>query len=208
MTCVQAAVSLSQLDRTQRDKLFKGETIMLEEQVENAPWPRLKIFRLVDANVEDFAAFFTDFERQKTYIPNLVKSKVTKENGIQSVEVSYELNLPWPISNAIYLHGHAITKMSTDHYKVSWHVIKSSVADQVTGLSEFVKFKDKTLWYYENFTLPKSGLAGLFEGSMKVDTMASLDATLKAFMNDRMNNPDKLKHSLEIWRKRLLDSTK
>ena len=208
MTCAQASVNLSNLDRDQKEKLFKGETVMLEEKVKDAPWPRLKIYRVIDADTESFAAFFADFERQKDYIPNLIKSKITNGDGSNNIDVSYEMNLPWPIPNAVYLHGHTIKKLGQDHFQISWYVVESSVAQKVIGQSDFVKFKDKTLWYYENFTLPKSSLAGLFEGSMKVDTKASLDATLEAFRKDKNDNPAKLQKSLTLWLKRFLDSTK
>ena len=191
-----------------RDKLFTGKMIMLEEKIENAAWPRIKFYKLLEVDTEEFAAFFSDFASQKDYVPNLITSEVVSENSPDKVDVKYELNLPWPLSNAKYLHSHKIEVLKEHHFKVSWLMLESTVADEVQGYAEFVKFNNKTLWYYENFTRPKSSLAGLFEGSMKFDTGKSLEITVQAFESLKRDNSAKLQQSINLWRKRVSNSTK
>ncbi len=208
ITCLKADIDISGLDRNQRDKLFRGQMVMLEEKVENAPWPKLKFYKLLDADIEEFSAYFSDFASQKDYIPNLVKSEIITEEAPLKIDVKYELDLPWPLSNAKYVNTHKIEKLQDNHYIVSWKSLESSVADDVTGYSEFVRFNNKTLWYYENFTRPKSILAGLFEGSMKFDTGKSLEVTAQSFESLKQDNPAKLQESINLWRKRVSNSTK
>jgi len=208
MTCAKANIDISGLHRSMRDKLFRGQMVMLEETVKNAPWPRLKFYKLLDADIEEFAAFFSDFASQKDYVPNLIKSEIIAEEPPLKIDIKYELDLPWPLSNAKYVNTHKIEKVQDNHYKISWKSIESSVADELFGYAEFVRFNNKTLWYYENFTRPKSSLAGLFEGSMKFDTGKSLEVTVQSFESLKRDNPAKLQQSLNLWRKRVSHSTK
>lgn len=200
------ALDLSKLDREQRDKLFKGEFVLLAHEVQDNPWPRLEIFKFVDSDPLSIAAFFADFEEQTEYVPELVKAKIVNSKPLD-VQVAYEMNLPWPVPNAVYTHGHHLSSPAKDQYKVEWYLVSSTVAEAVNGHAEFIGQDGRTLWHYEALVRPKSALAGLFVGTMKSDTIKSLSATLNAFELWRREKPVKLKQSVERWQKRFKNST-
>lgn len=200
------ALDLSGLDHEQRQKLFNGEFVLVAHEVKDNPWPRLEIFKLVDSDPLSIAAFFADFEEQIEYVPELLKAKIINSAPLD-VQVAYEMNLPWPISNAVYTHGHQLSQPNKDQYKVAWYMINSSVAESVTGHAEFIGQGNRTLWHYQALVRPKSALAGLFSGTMKSDTLKSLSATLDAFELWRREKPAKLQQSIERWQKRFRNST-
>lgn len=200
------AIDLSKLDHEQREKLYKGEFVLLAHEVKDNPWPRLEIFKLIDSDPLSIAAFFADFEEQTGYVPDLVKAKIVNTNPLD-VHVAYEMNLPWPVSNAVYTHGHHLSEPDKNRYKVAWYLVSSTVADSVSGHAEFIGQGKRTLWYYEALVRPKSALAGLFKTTMKRDTIKTLSVTLDTFEHWQLKEPAKLQRSIERWRQRLKNST-
>lgn len=203
-----SALDLSHLDRKARERLFNGEFVMLTHEVAGASWPRLEILKLVDSDVLSFGAFFADFEAQTTYIKDLIKAKNLPGTNPLDVHVDYEMRLPWPLSNAVYTHGHRLSWNEPNSLKVEWYIVKSSVAEEVTGSAEFINFNNKTLWHYQTFVRPKSVLAGFFSGSMQKDTLNSAKATVEAFESLRKNNPKQISEAVKKWRDRFKISTK
>lgn len=203
------AQDLTKLSRGERERLYKGEFVMLTHEVDNAPWPRLEIFKIVESDPQSIAAFFADFEAQPEYVPNLLKAKIVKEDNPLDVHVDYEMHLPWPLSNAKYIHGHHLSGNSNDRFKVAWYLVSSSVTEELRGHAEFIGYgSNKTLWHYEAFVRPKSALAGLFEGTMKSDTIKTLEATHNHFKLWQQSNPTRLRHSIDLWQRRFKISTK
>lgn len=206
---VHANVDLSKLTREQREQLYKGEFVLTTTAVKDAPWPVVTVYRLIDhADALSFGAFFADFLEQPKYVPDLLKAKIHHENNPRDVQVQYEMHLPWPIPNAVYIHGHHLTWPTPGNLKVAWYLVESSVAQKVEGFSEFVSLDDKVLWHYQTFVHPKSSLASLFERSMQNDVLKSLEATLKAFLELREKNPKHLEAMIKVWQERFSNSTK
>ncbi len=202
------ATDLSVLSRSEREELYQGKLILKSYEVADEAWPRVEVFAVIDSEVLEFAAFFCDFERQTQYIPDLLKAKILEHQDSLDIPVEYEMHLPFPLSNAQYTHAHKIIKNSDESYKVSWSVIRSSVAEKVSGSSEFIPSADKTLWHYSSHVSPKSALAGLFSSSMKSDTLKSLEATKQAFLSFKKANPKALEELANAFSKKFLDSTK
>lgn len=203
-----ANIDLSRLDRSQRDDLYSGKMILLTQTIENAVWPKLEIFSFVKASPLELVSFFTNFEAQRNYIPELLHSKIINQSDPLDIHVEYEMNLPWPIPNARYTHGHRLSRVSPKHYNVSWYMIKSSVANKVEGSSDFIAFEDKTLWHYQSLVEPESALAGLFSSSMQADTLKSLEETRAAFLHAKSKNPEQIEKAVETLLQRFSNSTK
>jgi len=205
--CLNAhAFDLSHLSREERNRLYNGEFVLKTQKVKDAPWPRLTILRIIDSEPVLFAAFFANFEEQINYVPKLIKAKELVGSNPLDVAVDYEMNLPWPLSNARYTHAHRLSWEEEKNYiKVEWYLVQSSVADHVEGFAEFFPYNQKTLWHYQAFVRPKSALAGFFSSNMQKDTLASLRATLEAFKRSDKNLIDA---STKLWRTRFKRSTK
>tara|TARA_R110000868_G_scaffold132381_2_gene343278 strand:+ start:4851 stop:5510 length:660 start_codon:yes stop_codon:yes gene_type:complete len=202
------ATDLSALSRSERQDFYGNKLVLKSFEIENEAWPKLEIYGLIDGQALEFAAFFCDFESQKKYTPDLLSAVILPHDNPLLIPVKYEMNLPFPLSNAQYTHAHQLAKNSDGSYSVSWSVITSTVAEKVIGKSTFIPSGDKTLWFYESLVTPKSSLAGLFSSSMKSDTLKSLQSTKAAFLRLKKDNPEQLKTLVSEFSKKFLDSTK
>ncbi|MCR9205428.1 MAG: hypothetical protein NXH75_12670, partial [Halobacteriovoraceae bacterium] len=93
--------------------------------------------------------------------------------------VQYALDMPWPLSDSHYTHGHELTKLKDNSFKVRWYVVKSDSAEMVKGHAIFrphPTLKGQTQMSYVSLVRPKSFLAGIFKKIMVGDVIKSLTA--------------------------------
>ena len=70
---------LDELDAADRAKVLAGQQVLLKEEVEGKPWPRVRVYQLVRATPEEVAAVFFDYDNSKTFVPDLLHSKISKK---------------------------------------------------------------------------------------------------------------------------------
>ncbi len=173
---LSSIISHSSIKEKDISALESGKQIIYKEDVESAPWPKLHIYQLIDATPLESLAIFLALDHQKNYLPNVVMSKPVKHVSPTEVYTSYELELPWPLSNSHYTHASDFTKVSESEYTAKWWVITSESAESVDGSAEFKEYKGKTMMAYHSLVKPKSMLAGFVEGTMVEDTLSSIEA--------------------------------
>lgn len=196
------STKISALDEKQRKQLFEGELLLTTTPDTSSPWPVVHIYALLETPPSEAFAIFAHFEHQKHYIPNLLKSKVIDFQGPSQIDVSYELKLPWPLSNSRYSHRHVL-----EDNHMTWTLIESNSTDAVEGMVRFVPIskQDSTealpyqsMLVYQNRVTPKSSFAGIFRNAMIRDVENSLKATLEEIEEVWINRPKLLKESVEI----------
>lgn len=160
-----------------------GEAIKpVPKEIENEVWPELTAKVLIKASPLQSVAIFAAYDYQKHYVPGLLESTVIKEvvsKGKNDTQVSYKLDMPWPISDSEYLHGHELTQPTQTSYRVRWYLIKSDSADNVRGTATFAPHPENpqyTLMTYISLVSPKSFAAGIFKKIMVGDVVKSLSA--------------------------------
>ncbi len=156
----------------------------------------------INATPEEAMALFSDFERQKTYVPNLLESEVTKQLSPTEVYTRYILKMPWPLADTNYVHGTKISK-SKESYEISWYVVESDTTDKIDGSATFTEFEGKTLMTYKSLIYPKSFIAPLFANTMVDDTEASTMAIKKFIEAEVKEKSSKYEHSLALLRRSL-----
>lgn len=178
-------------------------------EVKDEVWPRVEAQALIKASPLASTAIFAAYDYQKNYIPNLLESKVTLENvtkGKNDTHVTYKLDMPWPLSDSSYIHGHELTSPDNGSYKVRWYMIKSDSAENVQGHALFAPHPQNpnyTLMTYVSLVSPKSFLAGIFKKIMVGDVIKSIEAIRSTTEKLSKENPalvqkyqDKIKNVL------------
>ena len=197
-THTNAGAPLHLLSNSQIKDLEENKVIVLKEKVENKIWPRLKIFALVNSQPLNSMGIFAAYDYQKNYVPKLARSKVVEQPTATNVLVEYELEMPWPLSNGVYVHGHHLKKIK-DGYEVEWYLVKSTSADSVNGRASFTNYKNKTLMYYVSLVEPKSIFAGVLRKLMVNDVVKTIKAIIAEIEKVEQSNPKlKEKYSLKI----------
>ncbi len=84
----------SELTSTQKGEVETGSQVVVTENIEGKPWPRIKVYRLVNASPEQVAAVFFDYENAKSFVPNVIKSEISNRLSACTMDVDYGLDVP------------------------------------------------------------------------------------------------------------------
>ena len=80
---------LSEVPKNTRDELAQGQLVIMSENVDGVPWPRLKLYQVVNAPPKVVADLFSDYAAAPDYIPGMLAAKViaTNPDGTKDVAV-------------------------------------------------------------------------------------------------------------------------
>ena len=152
---------LSEVPKSSRDELADGQLVVTSENVSGVPWPRLKLYQVVDAPPKVVVDLFTDYAAAPEYIPGMLAAKVIATNPDGTKDVQYRVKVPvlqsisYTVRNAYVRKGNA--------YEVKWTLLRSPLAKSSDGSLRIEPYgKGKTLMCYTNLCVPITNLvAGL-----------------------------------------------
>jgi hypothetical protein len=165
LTALPAATAsvLEDLSRDQRSDLKKGDLIVLEQDVLGKPWPRVRIYKRIKATPEEVAAVFFDYDQAKTYIPDVLESKISKRITPCVVEVDYEINVPILRDEAYTARNEM--KALGEGYQASWNLLRALQTKAAEGDLLIEPFENgSSVIRYTNLVTPSSGMAKILEG--------------------------------------------
>lgn len=175
LIALQPLLAFETLSADNKASFERDGIVLVTENIKGLSWPKITAFLKVQAPPKEAMALFAAYDDQKNYVPNVVISKPVKEHSPLSVDIEYELNLPWPIPNSRYTHGHKISKeLEEEIYQINWWMIKSTSAEKVEGLAKFSPLGEFSLLKYESLVVPKSSFAGLLKKTMLKDVEKTL----------------------------------
>jgi len=169
--------------------LKKGELILTTKSVKGHTWPEITAYKLIKASVIDSMAIFAAYDYQKKYVPNIIRSEVTKQISPTNIEVTYEFKMPWPLPNGVYVHGHHLSEVNGD-LKLDWYMVESNSADSVKGSAVFSYFgPGQTLMEYKSIVEPSSMFGRFLRKRMLSDTKNTLLKINKTIEELAKNSP-------------------
>lgn len=171
MVSMASAHSLSSLSTEELIKLKKGEVLTVtfaSEEFKNAPWPVVKVYQLIDATPLQAVSIFGALDYQEKYVPKTLKSDPIKHLSSTEVLTEYEIEVPFPLQNAIHVHGSILKKITNGH-ELSWYRVSSNSTEEAKGFARFTAYENKTLMEYQTFIIPKSIFGALVKKIMVKD---------------------------------------
>ncbi len=178
----------SELSPAELARVTTREFVVKTEDVKDSPWPEITYYAMIDATPLEAIGLFAGYDNQKDYIPNLIKSHPVKHVSPTDVHTEYELHMPFPLSNARYIHGARIYKHGDD-YQTVWYLVESSSAEEVKGSAYFTEYNGKTLFRYRSFVKPKSIFGSAVKKMMFKDVEKSI-TSIRAFIEKtKSENP-------------------
>jgi hypothetical protein len=199
----------NQLTAADSARIEEGQVLVLERDVTNAPWPRVRLYRFIDATPEQSAAMLTDYEHQPMYSHDLKEARVVQKLGSARTHVffRYASNVPL-ISDVTYTVFHRIRHDTTDVYRVEWSLIEGSKVKYIEGSARFspwvksMSANGGTLLTYDNFVIPAFPLAGLaFARRKGMDAMRdAVNAIAVEVARERRDSPTLLDRQVNALR--------
>lgn len=178
MVSMASAHSLSSLSTEELIKLKKGEVLTVtfaSEEFKNAPWPVVKVYQLIDATPLQAVSIFGALDYQEKYVPKTLKSDPIKHLSSTEVLTEYEIEVPFPLQNAMHVHGSILKKITNGH-ELSWYRVSSNSTEEAKGFARFTAYENKTLMEYQTFIIPKSIFGALVKKIMVKDVTNTVTA--------------------------------
>ncbi len=192
------AVDFNNLQSIEKDKLNDGLIIVKtfeSKQFPNSPWPVVKIFKLVNAEPLEAFAIFSALDYQEKYVPKTLKSKPVKHISSTEVLTEYEIQIPFPLPNALHVHG-SLLKQIPNGYEINWYRVSSNSTEEAQGYARFTKYKNMTLMEYQSFIIPKSIFGSLVKKMMISDVADTVTAIARHIEKlKKENDPILLKYT-------------
>jgi hypothetical protein len=206
----------SALSAEQRGELEAGRPIVVSRKEPTSPWPRMQVYKLVDATPEEAAAVFTDYDRHSMYIPGLPKSRVAHRIDELTADVDYTLNVPMLPDEHYTVRDRLSLPDSGDSYVVTWTMVKATSTRAIDGSVRFEQRwnarlqRPATLMLYENFVIPGSRLGGI--PPVRRRAVAQMVATARAIAaeieRERREDRGLLETQLAVLRGQLQKSSR
>ena len=166
---------LDDLTREQRANLEKGDLIVLEQDIPGKPWPRVRIYKKIQATPEQVAGVFFDYNQAKTFIPDVLESRISKKISPGVMEVDYEVDVPILADEAYTARNEM--KTLQDCYQASWTLLRALQTKAAEGNLLIEPFENgSSVIRYTNLVTPSSGMAKI----LKLPAMARMQKTVLA----------------------------
>jgi hypothetical protein len=190
---------LSELSASQKSQMKGGEQVVVIENIEGKTWPRIKIYRFINASPEQVAAVFFDFENAKSFVPNLFKSEVSNRVSSSTMDVDYGLDVPI-FPDEFYTVRNSLRALDENSYCFDWKLLRAVLTKDSEGSFRVEPSDDKSLVCYQNLVTPASNIAVLLRGKA-IDQMKETTKALAAQIEkEKATNPPGLKRQVSALR--------
>jgi len=191
----------AELDAPQQEEVKKGEMVVLTENIDGKPWPRVKVYGLVNATPEEVSAIFFDYDKAKLFIPNLLKSQVCNKVSPCTMDIDYGLDIP--ILPDEYYTMRNTLKVDGSQYSFSWKLLRALQTKDSVGGFRIEPFEGKAVYCYQNLVTPGSGMAVLLRGKAISQLKETVEAIIQHVEKEKSTNPAGLQKEVESLREAL-----
>jgi hypothetical protein len=173
------AFSSVQISPADKELLARGSMVKRIVWKEGFVWPEVTVLKVTDHSPADNLKVFLDFAAHKTYIPEILESKIVKKISENNMHVYFEMKVPWPVNKSTYTTNNVITKDPDGSHTLKWNLVTGSLIKSSDGHMSFSPYEGKTLITYVTFIVPNSSFAGLFKNRVAVDVEVAVTEITK-----------------------------
>lgn len=154
-----------------------GETIVRAKDLSGEAWPRLTVFRIINAPATDVAKLFTDYESAPSYTPGMLGAEVINEPGTNIKDVRYTVKVP-VLGTISYVVRNEYSQKGTD-FEVVWKLLESPLASASNGSLIIEPIGDRTILQYTNHVTPSIPMAGALKNQARKEAVTTVEAIAK-----------------------------
>ena len=166
--------ALDPMTPSEKVELEKGSMVKKVVWKEGYVWPEVTILVLLNHAPKDNMNEFLDFNKHKTFIPDMVESKIVKKISPNEMNVYFEMVMPWPVNKTSHVTNNVVTHNTDGSSTLTWNLVKADMLKQTDGYMTFSPYEGKTLLTYVSFIVPNSSFAGMFKNRVASDVEKSV----------------------------------
>lgn len=190
-----ASSLLGDLDAGQVEEVAKGGQVLLLQEIEGNPWPRVRVYQKANATPEEVAAVFFDYKNAKAYVPKVIKSEIARMVTPCVAEVDYGIDVPI-IPDEYYTVRNTLTTDGGGGYLVAWSLIRALQTKASVGSLSIERWKDGSVIRYTNLVTPGSVMAGLLRSTAIEQMRSTVRAIVARVEKQKSDHPDALKEEI------------
>lgn len=179
---------LDEMSATEKQAVDQGRAALREQTVPGSSWPKVTVFKRIEATPEEVAAVFADAELHRTYFPSISKSKISKRHGPRSFEVDYTLDLPLFMKENYTTLDTLGSYDNGASYRVEWKKVRADSTQHIEGNMRVEKYGTGTIIAYYNFIIPGGLFADLAKGEGVKQVVKTVEALDKQVEGERARN--------------------
>lgn len=195
---------LEELNSEQKKQVADGKQVVILEDLEGKPWPRVLAYQLVDAKPEEVSAVFFDYNKAKTFVPNILKSDISRDISPCSKEVDYGVDVPI-LPDEYYTVRNKLIYFGDGSYKIEWKLLRALQTKDSEGCLRIQPYRDKTIICYQNLVVPGSKVAGLLRGTAIEQMKTTVTAIAAKVESQRTKHPKDLDRQVTEMRAALAE---
>ena len=201
-----ASSLLEDLDAKQVEEVARGGQVVVLQAVEGNPWPRVRVYQKVSATPQEVAAVFFDYKNAKSYVPNVIKSHISRQVAPCAAEVDYGIDVPI-LPDEYYTALNTLTSETDGGYLVTWHLVRALQTKASEGNLRIEQWRDGAVIRYTNLVTPSSAMARL----LKFIAIEQMKSTVRAIVTrvekQKSDRPDALKDEVRYLESALKKET-
>ena len=204
---VSAAALTDDLNEEQKRAVAEGSQVVIREEIPDQPWPRVSVFQRVHASPEEVAAVFFDYENAKSYIPDVLESRISKRLSPRVFDVDYNVEVPI-LPDEMYTARNELEMPQPGSYRISWKILKALQTKAAVGNLRVDPYGDgESLICYTNLVTPGSSMAVVLK-NMAMERMQKVVAAIANHsLKQKIEAPRELARQVEALRSALPVST-
>jgi hypothetical protein len=196
---IVASSILAELTASQKDQIKGGEQVVVIEDIEGKTWPRVKIYRFMNASPEQVAAIFFDFEKAKSFVPNLFKSEISNRVSSCTMDVDYGLDVPI-FPDEFYTVRNSLRALDENSYCFEWKLLRAALTKDSVGSFRIEPWENVSLVCYQNLVTPASNIAVLLRGKAIEQMKETTKALAAQIEKEKSTNLPGLKKQIAVLR--------
>lgn len=169
------AFAVDPITSEEHQKLMKGENIQVVTWEEGHVWPRVFMRVLVNNKPQENMEVFMDFDSHKTFVPDMLESKIVKKVSPENMHVTMSMAMPWPVKKSTHTTNNILVRENNGAYTLKWNLVSAEFLKATDGYVTFKPYHGKTLMEYMTFIVPNSSFAGMFKSKVAGDVKKTVE---------------------------------
>lgn len=187
---------IDELSSAQVDVLKSGKQVVVTEEIAGKPWPKLKVYQIVEASPEEVAAVFVDYNNAKLYTPNLLKSEIVQKVSGKVKDIDYGVDIPI-LPDEYYTARNTLSCPAKGVYRVDWKLLRAVQTKDSVGCIRIEPYDKNSLICYQNLVTPGSVMAGLLRNKAIEQMRDAVSALVDRVEKHKKSNPADLERQVQ-----------
>lgn len=198
---------LGDLSESQAADVMAGIQVVIQEEIEGKPWPKVRLYQKINAASDEVIAVFFDYKNAKTYIPKILKSEISKRISPCVLEVDYGVDVPI-LPDEFYTVRNSLHAGAAGAYRVDWTLLRALQTKASEGNLRVEPCAGGAVLCYTNMVTPGSAMAGLLKAKAIEQMRNTVHAIVRKVESQKSGHPDALAAQVAAMHKALQDEPK